>query len=127
MVRYGFLNTASCHHRFQLLAHGPVVHLAKHQFVFLQVFVAVDNLQGYVHQLHLKGNVGLVALADNSLVTIDVYDVVRGQVLHVDEREGGEAHEYKNVTHEGEIVILELMGYDSLQFLLGQELPFLAV
>jgi len=91
------------------------------------VFVAFDNLQGDVHQLHLEGDIRLVTLADNPLVTIDVHDVVRGQVLHVDEREGGEAHEYKNVTHEGEIVILKLMGYDCLQFFLGQELPFLTV
>ena len=91
------------------------------------MLVAVDNLQGYVHQFHLEGNVGLVPLADDPLVTIDVYDVVRGQVLHIDEREGSEAHEYKNVTNEGEIVILELMGYDCFQFIFGQELPFLAV
>ena len=64
---------------------------------------------------------------DNPLVTVDVHDVVRRQVLHVDEREGGEAHEYKNVTNKGEIVILELMGYDGLQFIFGQELPFLAI
>ena len=74
----------------------------------------VDNLQGYVHQLHLEGDVGLVSLTDNPLVTVDVHDVVGRQVLHVDELEGGEAHEYKNVTHEGQIVVLELMGYDCL-------------
>ena len=68
-----------------------------------------------------------MTLADNPLVTVDVYDVVRHQVFHVNEREGGKAYEYKNVTHEGEIVILKLMGYDGLQFFLGQELPFLAV
>ena len=97
------------------------------QFLFLQVFVAVDNLQGYVHQLYLEGDVGLVALADNPLVTVDVHDVVRRQVLHVDEREGGETHEHKNVTNKGEIVILELMGHENLQFILGQKLPFLTV
>ena len=91
------------------------------------MLVAVDNLQGYVHQLHLEGNIGLVSLADNPLVAVDVHDVVRGQVLHVNEREGGEADKYKNVTNEGQIVVLELMGYDSLQFVLGQEFPFLAV
>ena len=73
------------------------------------MLVAVDNLQGYVHQLHLEGDVGLVTLADDPLVAVDVHDVVRRQVFHVDEREGGEAHEYKDVTHEGQIVILELM------------------
>ena len=78
------------------------------------MLVTVDNLQGNVHQFHLEGDVGFVTLADNPLVTVDVYDVVRGQVLYVNEREGGEAHEYKNVTHEGQIVVLELMGYDSL-------------
>ena len=91
------------------------------------MLVAIDNLQGYVHQLHLEGDVGLVSLADNPLVTVDVHDVVRRQVFHVNEREGGKAYEYKNVTHEGEIVILELMGYDGFQFALSQELPFLAV
>ena len=49
-----------------------------------------------------------MSLADNPLVAIDVYDVVRGQVLYVNEREGGEADECKNVTNEGEIVVLEL-------------------
>ena len=66
-------------------------------------------------------------LADNPLVAIDVHDVIRGQVLHVDEREGGEAHKYKNVTNKDEIVILKLMSYDSLQLFLGQKLSFLAV
>ena len=75
----------------------------------------------------MEGDIGLVSLADNPLVAVDVHDVVRRQVLHVDERKGGEAHEYKNVTYEGEIVVLELMGYDGLQFVLGQEFPFLAV
>ena len=127
MVGDGFLNATGCHHRFQLLAHRPVVHLAEHQFVFLQVFVAVDNLQGYVHQLHLEGDVGLVSLADNPFVTIDVHDVVRRQVLHVDEREGSEADKDEDVTNKSQIIVLELMGYDCLQFVLCQELPFLAV
>ena len=91
------------------------------------MLVAVDNLQWYVHQLHLEGNVGLVPLADNPLVTVDVYDVVRRQVLHVNEREGCEADKYEDVTHKGEIVILELMGYDGLQFFFRQELSFLTV
>ena len=95
MIGDGFLNAAGGHHCFQFLAHRPVVHFAEDQLVFLQVLVAVDNLQGYVHQLHLEGDVGLVSLTDNPLVAADVHDVVRGQVLHVDEREGGEAHEYK--------------------------------
>ena len=99
MVGDGFLNAAGGHHRFQLLAHRPVIHLAEHQFVFLQMLVAVDDLQGYVHQLHLEGDVGLVTLADDPLVAVDVHDVVRGQVLHIDEREGGEAHEYKDVAN----------------------------
>ena len=127
MVGYGFLYAASCHHCFQLLAHRPVVHLAKHQLVFLQVLVAADNLQGDVHQLHLEGDIRLVTLADNPLVAVDVHDVVRRQVLHVDERKGGEANKDEDVTNEGKIVILELMGYDSLQFFLSQELSFLAV
>jgi len=91
------------------------------------VLVAVDNLQGYVHQLHLEGDIRLVTFADDPLVAVDVHDVICRQVLHVDEREGGEAHEYKNVTHKGQIVVIELMGYDGLQFFFGQELPFLAV
>ena len=55
-----------------------------------------------------------MAVRYNPLVTVDVHNVIGCQVLHVDEREGGEAYEYKNVTNEGEIVILELMGYDCL-------------
>ena len=92
-----------------------------------KVLVAVYNLQGNVQQLYLEGDVGLVTLADDPLVTVDVHDVVRRKVLHVDEREGCEADECKNVTNEGEIVIVELMGYDGLQFFLCQELPFFAV
>ena len=91
------------------------------------MLIAVDDLQGYVHQLHLEGNVGLVPLADNPLITVDIHDVICRQVLHVDEREGSEADEYKNVTHEGQFVVLELMGYDGLQLFLGQEFSFLAV
>ena len=120
MVGYGFLYAASCHHCFQLLAHRPVVHLAKHQLVFLQVLVAADNLQGDVHQLHLEGDIRLVTLADDPFVTVDVHDVVCRQVLHVDEREGSEAHEYKNVTNKSQIIVLELMGYDGFQFFFGQ-------
>ena len=91
------------------------------------MLVPVDNLQGNVHQLYLEGDIGLVSLADDPLVAVDVHDVVHRQVLHVNERKGGEAHEYKNVTHEGQIIVLELMGYDSLQFILSQKLPFFAV
>ena len=91
------------------------------------MLVAVYYLQRHVHQFHLEGDVGLVTLADDPFVTIDVYDVVRCQVLYVDEREGGEAHEYKDVTHEGETVVVELMDHDSLLFFLGQEFPFLAI
>ena len=68
-----------------------------------------------------------MTFADDPLVAVDVHDVVRGQVFYVDERKSGEAHEYKNVTHEGQIVIIELMRYDGLQFVLSQEFPFLAV
>ena len=91
------------------------------------MLVTVDNLQGNVHQFHLEGDVGFVTLADNPLVAIDVHDVVCGQVLHIDEREGGEAHKDEYITNEGETVFVELMGHDSLQFFLGQKLPFLAV
>ena len=69
----------------------------------------------------------LCRLLDNPLVAVDVHDVVRGQVLHIDEREGGEADEYKDVTLEAEIVIVKLMGYDGFQFFFSQKLPFLAV
>ena len=68
-----------------------------------------------------------MSLADNPLVAVDVHDVVRRQVLHVDEREGSEADEYKDVANKSQIVVLELMGNDGLQFVLGQELSFLAV
>ena len=91
------------------------------------MLVAVDNLQGYVHQLHLEGDVGLVSFADNPFVTIDVHDVVRRQVLYVDEREGGEADKDEDVTHKGEVVIFKLMCHDGFQLVLGQELPFLAI
>ena len=53
------------------------------------MLVAFDNLQGYIHQLHLEWNIGLVALADYPFVAIGVHNVVSCQVLHVNEREGG--------------------------------------
>ena len=37
------------------------------------------------------------------------------------------ANKDEDVTNEGQIVVLELMDYDGLQFVLGQEFPFLAV
>ena len=55
-----------------------------------------------------------MSLADNPLVTVDVHDVVRGQVLHIDEREGGEADKDEDVTNKSQIIVLELMCYDSL-------------
>ena len=55
-----------------------------------------------------------VAMRDYPLVAVDIHDVVCCQVLHVNEREGGEAHKDEDVTHEGQIVVLELMGYDCL-------------
>ena len=42
-------------------------------------------------------------------------------------KKGCEADEYKDVANKSQIVVLELMGYDSLQFFFGQELPFLAI
>ena len=55
-----------------------------------------------------------MTMANYPLVTVDVHNAVLRQVLHVDEREGGEAHEYKDVTNKSQIVVLELMGYDCL-------------
>ena len=66
-----------------------------------------------------------MSLTDNPLVTIDVHDVVRCQVLHVDEREGCEADECKNVTNEGEIVVLELHIEQNVKVLLMSLTPFL--
>ena len=68
-----------------------------------------------------------MTMTDNPLVTADVHDVVCRQVLHVDEREGGEAHKNEDIANKSQIVVLELMGYDGLQFIFGQELPFLAI
>ena len=47
------------------------------------------------------------------------YILLSGQVLY--------ANKDEDVTNEGQIVVLELMDYDGLQFVLGQEFPFLAV
>ena len=65
-------------------------------------------MQGYVHQFHLEGDVGLVTFADDQLVAVDVHNIVRRQVLHVNEREGGKAYEYKDVTNESQIIILAM-------------------
>ena len=91
------------------------------------MLVAVDNLQGYVHQFHLEGDASLMSMADYPFVAVDVHDVVRSQFLHVNERQRGEADKDEDVTNEGEIGVVELMRNNSFQFVFGQELPFLAV
>ena len=91
------------------------------------MLVAVDNLQGYVHQFHLEGDPCLVTMADYPFVAIDVHDVVRSQFLHVNKRKGGEADKDEDVANESQIVVLKLMRHDGFQFVFGQELPFLAV
>ena len=91
------------------------------------MLIAVDNLQGYVHQLHLEGDARLVPVADYPFVAIDVHYVVRSQLFHVNERGGCKADKDEDVANEGKIIVLELMGHDSLQFILGQKLSFLAV
>ena len=88
MVAYLFLYPTGLHYLLQFLAHRPVVYFTEYKFVFLQVLVAFNNLQGYVHQFHLKGDARLVTVADNPLITVDINDVVRCQFLHVNEREG---------------------------------------
>ena len=68
-----------------------------------------------------------MTMADNPLVTVDIYDVVGCQFLHVNEREGSEADKDEDVANKGQIVIFELMSNNSFQFVFGQKLPFLAV
>ena len=116
---YGFLNTTGLHDLLQFLAHRPVIRLTEHQFVFLQVFVAVDNLQGYVHQLYLVRDACLVTVADNPLVTVDVHDVVRSQFLNVNKRQGGETDKDEDVTHKGKIIVLKLMRHNGFQLILS--------
>ena len=65
--------------------------------------------------------------ADNPFVTIDFHDVIRSQLLHIDEGKGGEADKDKRITHKGQVGILKLMGHDGLQFFLCQIRPFFAV
>ena len=66
-------------------------------------------------------------MRNNPLVAVDVHDVIGCQVLHIHEGQSRPTDKDKDVTDEGQIVVLELMGYDGLQFVLCQELPFLAV
>ena len=68
-----------------------------------------------------------MSMSDYPFVTVDIYDVVRSQFLHVNERQRGEADKDEDVTNEGEIGVVELMRNNSFQFVFGQELPFLAV
>ena len=68
-----------------------------------------------------------MSMADNPFVAVDVHDVVRSQLFHVNEREGSEADKDEDVTDKGQIVIHKLMRHDGFQFVFGQELPFLAV
>ena len=91
------------------------------------MFVAVNDLQGYVHQLHLEGNASLMSMADYPFVAVDVHDVVRSQFLHVNERQRGEADKDEDVANESQVGIVELMRHDDFQFVFSQELPFLAV
>ena len=64
------------------------------------MLVAVDNLQGYVHQFHLEGDVRLMSMADYPFVTVNIYDIVRSQFLHVNERQGGETDKDENVAYK---------------------------
>ena len=75
----------------------------------------------------MEGNARLVSMADYPFVAVDVHDVVRYQFLYVNERQGGEADKDEDVANEGQVVVLKLMRHNGFQFVLGQELPFLAV
>lgn len=111
----------------QLLADRPVVEFAEYKLVFLQMLITLNDLQGYIHQFHLVGYVGLVAVRHNPLVTIDVHDVICCQILHVYEGSCRPTDEYDDVTDKGQASILKLMGHHQFQFFLRQELTFLAV
>ncbi len=111
----------------QLLADRPVVEIAENVFIFLQVLVSLYDLQGNIHQFHLKGYVGLLAMRHNPLVAVDVNNVICCQVLHVHKRQCRPADKDEDVAHKSQVRILKLMGHHQLQLILRQEFTFLAV
>lgn len=68
-----------------------------------------------------------VAVRHNPLVTVDVHNVISGQVLHVHENQCRPTDKDEDVTDKGKVGILKLMGHHLFQFFLRQELTFLAV
>lgn len=129
VCRNRFVYATLLHHRLQLLADAPIVHLTKYRLgIFLWIVtVAFDNLKGHCQQFHLIGYTSLMTLADNPFLTIDLHDVVRSQFLQVHKRQGGEVHEHEEVTHKGEVRILKLMRHYPLQFLFSQKGTLLAL
>jgi len=129
-----FLYPAGCNDLLQLLTDRPVVEFAEYELIFLQVLVTVDNLQGYIHQFHLIGYGGtigahhrLVAMRNNPLIAVDVHNVIGSQVLHVHECQCRPTNKHEDVTYEGKVGILKLMGHHLLQFLFCQKFTLLAV
>ncbi len=121
------LYPAGCNNLLQLLADRPVVEFAEYELVFLQGLVTLNDLQRYIHQFHLVGYVGLVAVRHNPLVTVDVHNIIGCQVLHVNESQSRSTDEHEDVTDKGQVGILKIMGHHLFQLFLRQELTFLAV
>lgn len=100
MIRDLFLYATFLNDLFQLLAHRPIVDFTEYQPVCREMLVSFDYQQGYIKQFYLEGNICFVTFADNSFLTINFYDFIRCQFLHVHKTECRETGKHEQVTDE---------------------------
>lgn len=89
--------------------------------------VVLDYPQGFVHQLDLERHFRLLPSRHDPLRAVHLHDVLRCQVLDVDERDARQCPEQKQVPCLRLTGIVKLHGGERPQFFLRQVLPFLEV
>lgn len=121
------LYSAFRHYLFQLFAHRPIVDFPENQPVFRQILVPFDYLQGNIKQLHLERDICLVPFRQYPFLTVHLHYFVRCEFFHIHERQGGEAGENEQVSHQCEGGVVKLVRHDSFDFVLCQIFPFLNI
>ena len=121
------LYSAFRHYLFQLFAHRPIVDFPENQLVFRQILVPFDYLQGNIQQLHLERDICLVPFRQYPFLTVHLHYFIRCEFFHIHERQGGEAGENEQVSHQCEGGVVKLVRHDSFDFVLCQILPFLNI
>lgn len=114
------LYSAFRHYLFQLFAHRPIVDFPENQLVFRQILVPFDYLQGNIQQLHLERDICLVPFRQYPFLTVHLHYFIRCEFFHIHERQGGEAGENEQVSHQCEGGVVKLVRHDSFDFVLCQ-------